>query len=410
VSSTNLPLTQDAPPVPAPVTSPVEPSSVEPSQAVAAESAPAPEEPIRPDEVAAAAVDLAREAAEDVAEPNTVGAHLGVSVDEGGLTMHSFACTARGYRGWQWAVTIAHVPGAETVSVCDAVLLPGPESILAPTWVPWSDRLAPGDLGAGDDLPYRPDDPYLVPGYTVTDPEDPDEVLFWELGLGRERVVGREGLQAAADRWQRGSHGPTSDIAIQASAMCASCAYFVPLSGLLRQHFGACANEWSPADGSVVTTDFGCGAHSETDLELPAPEPLPEHIVDETVIERVIVDRSRPEPEPGLESDPEPDSEHAEMIEAVLVESPSEDVIQIESPDGNAEVEATTDDMVMVEPLDTDSVDTDSVNTASVDPEPVDPEPVDPEPVDVESGDDVEPLDAEPVQPEAAQPEAPPAP
>jgi hypothetical protein len=82
-------------------------------------------------------------------------------------------------------------------------------------------------------------------------------------------VVGLEGLQAAADRWQRGSHGPTAEIAIQASATCVSCAYYLPVSGLLRQHFGVCTNEWSPADGSVVTTDFGCGAHSETDLELP---------------------------------------------------------------------------------------------------------------------------------------------
>ena len=27
--------------------------------------------------------------------------------------------------------------------------------------------------------------------------------------------------------------------------------------------FGACANEWSPSDGLVVSLDHGCGAHSE---------------------------------------------------------------------------------------------------------------------------------------------------
>jgi hypothetical protein len=243
------------------------------------------------DEVAAAAVDVARQAAVEIAEPNTVGEHVGVSADEGGLTMHSFRCTAKGYRGWQWAVTLAHVPGSDRVTVCDTVLLPGPDSIQAPAWVPWSDRLAPGDLGAGDDLPFRADDPLLVPGYTVTDEDDADQQLFWELGLGRERVVGLDGLRAAAARWERGPHGPTSELAIQASAACVSCAYLVPVSGFLRSHFGVCTNEWSPADGTVVTTDFGCGAHSETDLELPVSEPFPPHILDETIIEHVFVDR-----------------------------------------------------------------------------------------------------------------------
>jgi hypothetical protein len=256
--------------------------------------------PTEPDPLAAAAVDLAREAAEEVAQPGTVGRHLSVSVDSSGLTLHAFDCTAKGYRGWRWAVTLAHVPGSDRVTVCDTVLLPGAESIMAPAWVPWSDRLAPGDLGAGDELPYKLEDPNLVPGYTVTDEDDADQQLFWELGLGRERVLGPEGVASAADRWHRGPHGPTADVAVQASASCVTCAYFVPLSGVMRQQFGACANEWSPADGSVVTADFGCGAHSETDLEMPAPEPLSDHILDETVVDRM--DLAAAEPSPGIET------------------------------------------------------------------------------------------------------------
>jgi hypothetical protein len=258
----------------------------------------APARPTEPDPVAGAAVDLAREAAQDVADRGTVGEHLGVTVDDLGLTMHSFACGARGYQGWRWAVTLAHVPGTDRVTVCDVVLLPGADAILPPPWLPWSDRLVPGDLGAGDDLPFRPDDPNLVPGYTVTDEDDADQQLFWQLGLGRKRVMGEEGLRAAADRWERGPHGPTSEIAVQASGSCVTCAYFLPVAGLLRQHFGVCGNEWSPADGAVVTTDYGCGAHSETDLEMPKPEPLPPHILDETVIEHVTVDRTADEPAP----------------------------------------------------------------------------------------------------------------
>ncbi|HST86055.1 MAG TPA: DUF3027 domain-containing protein [Kineosporiaceae bacterium] len=318
MSSTNVPVTQ-APPTP------VEP---EPS---AAEPSPQP----GLDEMAAAAVDVARQAAVEVAEPDTVGEHLGVTLDEGGLTMHSFRCTARGYRGWRWAVTLAHVPGSDRVTVCDTVLLPGADSIQAPAWVPWSDRLAPGDLGAGDDLPYRAEDPLLVPGYTVTDEDDADQQLFWELGLGRKRVIGRDGLRAAADRWERGPHGPTSEVAIQASAACVTCAYLVPVSGFLGRHFGVCANEWSPADGAVVTTDFGCGAHSETDLELPVSEPLPAHILDETIIEQVFVDRDEEgsgesSPEVVAEVSPEPVSEvMAEPVSEVVAEPSSEVVAEV---------------------------------------------------------------------------------
>ena len=32
---------------------------------------------------------------------------------------------------------------------------PGPTRVLAPEWLPYADRLAPGDLGAGDVLPFR---------------------------------------------------------------------------------------------------------------------------------------------------------------------------------------------------------------------------------------------------------------
>jgi hypothetical protein len=383
VSSTNLPVTREPSAVTEPETSSSTGSSLAgapfPQAADAQATDPSTEPPrsdpepadlpTEPDPVAAAAVDLARAAAEDVAEPNTVGAHLGVSLDEGGLTMHSFGCTARGYRGWQWAVTLARVPGTDTVTVCDAVLLPGAESILAPTWVPWSDRLAPGDLGAGDDLPYRADDPYLVPGYTVTDPDDADQMLFWELGLGRERVVGAEGLHAAADRWQRGPHGPTSDIAIQASAMCASCAYFVPISGLLRQHFGACTNEWSPADGSVVTTDFGCGAHSETDLELPAPEPLPDHIIDETIVERVIIDRGQAQSD--LDDGELPTAEVPE-IEVLVAEAPRVEVPVIDVPPAEVPTVEPVDAVVEVAPAEASPDEATVDEATAVEAQPVD--------------------------------------
>ncbi|HYJ75252.1 MAG TPA: DUF3027 domain-containing protein [Kineosporiaceae bacterium] len=249
-----------------------------------------------PDVVLAAAVDLARAAAEEDAEPGTVGEHLGVTVEGERLLTHFFASLAAGYRGWRWAVTVARAPRSRHATVCEVVLLPGADAVLAPTWVPWQNRIAPGDLGPADVLPYRPDDPYLAPGYTVTDEDDEDHQQLWELGLGRVRVLSLEGRDAAAERWYHGDRGPTGEEALNAPAPCSTCGYYVPVSGGLRRAFGICANEWSPSDARVVSADHGCGAHSETDVETPAAEPLPEPILDETGVEAVALPPRRPVP------------------------------------------------------------------------------------------------------------------
>lgn len=239
-----------------------------------------------PDAVCAAAVDLAREAALEIAEPgaagepSTVGEHLGVVAGGERVVAHQFACTARGYRGWRWTVTVARASRAKVATVSEAALLAGPESVLAPQWLPWSERLRPGDLGATDVLPHVDDDPRLEQGYEATGDVDVDAVALWELGLGRPRVLSREGRDDAAERWYTGDFGPTSEGARAATATCSSCGFFVPVAGALRQAFGLCGNEWSPADGRVVALDFGCGAHSETDVERQA-EHAPAPVLDE---------------------------------------------------------------------------------------------------------------------------------
>ncbi len=211
------------------------------------------------------AVAAARAAAEGIAEPGAVGEHLGVGMDGDRLATHSFVCTARAYRGWRWAVTVARAPRSRKVTICETHLLPGDDAILAPEWLPYAERLAPGDLGAGDDLPYAEADENLTSGAAATGDEDVDRMAMWEPGLGRRRVLSAEGRDAAAQRWYDGSHGPRAQVAEQARAACSSCGYFLPLAGALRAVFGVCANEWSPSDGQVVSLDHGCGAHSETD-------------------------------------------------------------------------------------------------------------------------------------------------
>jgi hypothetical protein len=210
-----------------------------------------------------------------------VGEHLGMEMVEERVATHYFACTALAYRGWRWAVSVARVPRSKVVTVSEANLVPGDGSMLSPEWVPYSERLAPGDVGPGDVTPYVADDPMLVAGFEATGDEDVDRVAQWELGLGRPRVLSAEGREVAAQRWYDGESGPTAAVAVKAPAPCSSCGFFVPMAGALRAVFGVCANEWSPSDGRVVSLDHGCGAHSEADLEAPTPERVVPPILDD---------------------------------------------------------------------------------------------------------------------------------
>ncbi len=123
---------------------------------------------LTPDAVCAAAVDLARAAAQAVAGHQLVGDHVGVEADAERIVTHFFACTDRAYTDWRWAVTVVRAPRSKTVTVDEVVLLPGPGALLAPAWVPWSERLQAGDLGVGDVLPTAADDERLVPGYAAS--------------------------------------------------------------------------------------------------------------------------------------------------------------------------------------------------------------------------------------------------
>src|SRR4051794_26605119 len=123
-----------------------------------------------PDAVAAEAVDVARAAAE-VDAPGLVGDHVGVEHEADRVVTHLFQSRDPGYRGWRWAVTVSRAARSKTVTVDEVVLLPGEDALRAPEWVPWSERLRPGDLGVGDLLPTTADDPRLAPTF-LSDPDD----------------------------------------------------------------------------------------------------------------------------------------------------------------------------------------------------------------------------------------------
>jgi hypothetical protein len=258
----------------------------------------------QPDPRLVAAVDLARESAEVEAEEvepseapgedpaedpedpqNAVGPHVMVYADGPDAATHLFEAHYPGYRGWRWAVTVSTAGPDEPITVSEVVLLPGPDALVAPEWVPWEQRVRAGDLGVGDLLPTTPDDPRLVPGYLHSDDPAVEDVAR-ELGLDRPRVLSRRGRLDAAQRWWD-ERGPTADMASSAPGTCGTCGFYLPLAGSLGTAFGACGNELAPADGRVVHVEYGCGAHSEVEVEPTPLAPVAEVVYDDAQLDLV---------------------------------------------------------------------------------------------------------------------------
>ncbi|QIS01561.1 DUF3027 domain-containing protein [Nocardia brasiliensis] len=249
---------------------------------------------VRP--ILADAVDLARRALLEL-EPAGVGAHLGVAAEDESAATHRFEATLPGYRGWQWAVVVAAPPQAEYATVSESALLPGPDALVAPDFVPWDQRIRPGDLAPGDLLAPQPNDPRLVPGYVANGDPVVDEVAL-EIGLGRTQVMSLEGRADAAERWHA-EYGPDTEMAKAAPSTCGLCGFYLPLAGSLRAAFGVCGNAMG-ADGRVVHAAYGCGAHSDTVAPTGGGSPLYE-AYDDAAVELIPNDSLR-----GAEAGTEP--------------------------------------------------------------------------------------------------------
>lgn len=278
------------------------------------------------DPACAEAIDLARTAAEADAGPAKVGGHVGAQADGDRVVTHVFATLDPAYAGWRWAVTVARGSRSKVVTVSECLLLPGPDALLAPPWIPWTERVRPGDLRAGDLMPASQHDERLVPFVTIageTGLLDWEEWLAWQPGplaeagadgpdvapapagegagepaesadessdepapgeasedelpgtqngsqglpeLRSARVLSAAGRDQAATRWHAGTQGPHSRLARSAPATCLTCGFMIKLSGPLGRVFGVCGNEFAPDDGQVVSVDHGCGAHSEGEV------------------------------------------------------------------------------------------------------------------------------------------------
>jgi midasin (ATPase involved in ribosome maturation) len=86
--------------------------------------------------------DFARTALIEATSKSKVGNFIEV-IDEGeNVASYLFENNQKGYVGWRWSVTIFQANSKEPATVSEIVLMPGPDSLVAPDWVPWSERLA----------------------------------------------------------------------------------------------------------------------------------------------------------------------------------------------------------------------------------------------------------------------------
>ena len=292
------------------------------------------------DEVCFGAVDLARETLLQEADAALIGEHTGAIAEGPTVVTHYFQGHVPGYRGWRWVVTLSRAPDSDHVTVDETALLPDGDALLAPSWVPWKQRIESGDLGPGDVLVTEADDPRLSPGMAGDDDVEEDDrqrPAQWELGLGRIRVLSPEGRREAAQRWYH-DMGPRAAVARATKLECSTCGFLLMIGGPMGQAFGVCANEYSPVDGRIVALSFGCGAHSET-REKPSVG------VAQTVIDEVAFDdlsQVADAPDAGEET-AQTESAQTEPAQTEAAESAQTEPTASEPADTDAAEAAQTD-------------------------------------------------------------------
>jgi hypothetical protein len=94
---------------------------------------------------------FAEKAAKEFAPTGGVGKFLGTVDEETNVVSYRFQANMKEYLGWEWNVVVFQAKKADP-TVSEVVLLPGKESIVAPDWVPWSERRAELDKSEAQDL------------------------------------------------------------------------------------------------------------------------------------------------------------------------------------------------------------------------------------------------------------------
>ncbi len=85
---------------------------------------------------------FAEVAAKAAALPKDLGTFIESIEDGEGITSYFWNATQPGYVGWRWSVTVSQIDPSSEPTLCEVVLIAGEDSLAAPKWVPWSERLA----------------------------------------------------------------------------------------------------------------------------------------------------------------------------------------------------------------------------------------------------------------------------
>ncbi len=99
----------------------------------------------KPDAFLAADIATARNAVASIAAAEDIGAHVGARSEGVRCVTHLFESRKPGYQGWVWFATLARISRGKGSTVNEVGLLPTEDAVLAPAWVPWSERVRPED-------------------------------------------------------------------------------------------------------------------------------------------------------------------------------------------------------------------------------------------------------------------------
>ncbi|WP_382303897.1 DUF3027 domain-containing protein [Herbiconiux sp. UC225_62] len=162
------------------------------------------------DEVLLASVDLARAALLEITPAASIGDVVGSIADEDHVLSLHFESKLAGYPGWHWTVTVSRVDESSEPTVLEIEMLPGENALIAPDWVPWSERLAEYTLaqelaeataadGESDDDDLDDDDSD-DPDADEDDDHDLDDGLDLDDGIDiDDHVTDDDELEAAAE-------------------------------------------------------------------------------------------------------------------------------------------------------------------------------------------------------------------
>jgi len=116
--------------------------------------------------------EFARAALLEVTPASTIGEFVGDGVVGEDVTNYRFETTMSGYPGWIWSITVAHLADQEP-TVVESELLPSDGALLAPDWVPWSERM--DDYRAAQAAAAAAGEAVEVDGDTDDDDDDDED-------------------------------------------------------------------------------------------------------------------------------------------------------------------------------------------------------------------------------------------